>query len=291
MNGAFALAILFFLSGNSKNATKYILLFAGSFLLAAGKQEWSMVLLAALFVVAIYLYVNRVRNSAKISQDVFMLLTVTAGLVTGNIFSYFIDPGNYIAGLEVFWRFSRVSDLTEGKVESGRWILLTLGRLEWTDTIIALIAISGISVFIKRKEIKASEILLWVYGLGLFAGYSISIWNSEPRYFAPSLIVMTAAVIAVFPPKISAKFMVLTASLILLMCATSVKFLHKTVTERSSRPYFDASQIKLQPDQIAILSTAKAWNKLDIDFVNSSNSKEGIERTAERFNKTLLYEE
>jgi len=291
MNGVFALGLLFFLSSNSKKPIKYILLFASSFFLATGKQEWSMILLAAIFVVALYLAFIRSGNSAKISQDVFMLLTVTGGLVAGNIFSYFIGPYNYVGGFEVFWNFSRVSDVVKGEVESGRWIRLTLARLEWTDTIIALIAISGISVFIKRKEIKLVEILLWVYGLGLFAGYSISIWNSEPRYFAPSLVVMTAAIIAVFPPKISAKSIVIIASIILLMFATTAKFLHKTITELPSRPYFDASQIKLQPDQIAILSTANAWNKPDIDFINNSNTKERIERTAKKLNKKLYPED
>ena len=291
MNGVFALGLLFFLSSNSKKAIKYILLFASSFFLATGKQEWSMILLAAIFLVAIYLAIIRIRNSAKISQDIFMLLTVTGGLVAGNIFSYFIGPENYIGGFEVFWNFSRIGDLAEGKVESGRWIQLTLSRLEWTDTLMALIAISGFFVFIKRKEIKIAEILLWVYGLGLFAGYSISIWNAEPRYFAPSLIVMTATVIAIFPPRISAKSMVFIAPIILIMFATSAKFLHKTITELPSRPYFDASKIKLQPDQIAILSTANAWNKPDIDFINNSHSKEGIEETAEMYNKTLYPED
>lgn len=291
MNGVFALGLLFFLSSNSRNAIKYILLFAGSFFLATGKQEWSIILLAALSVVAIYLTIVRIRNSAKISQDVFMLLTVTTGLVAGNIFSYFIGPENYGGGLDVFWRFSRIGNIAKGEVEFARWIPSTLRRLEWTDTIIALIAISGLFVFIKRKEIKTAEILLCVYGFGLFAAYSLSFWISESRYFAPSLIVMTAAIISIFPSKIGGKSIVFISVLSLIMFATTAKFLHKTITELPSRPYFDASQIKLQPDQIAILSTANAWNKLDIDFVNNSNSKEGIERTAEIHHKRLYPED
>jgi hypothetical protein len=250
-----------------------------------------MILLAALFVVAIYLTIIRIRNSAKISSDVFMLLTVTGGIIAGNIFSYFLAPDAYVGGLDIFWRFSQVGDIAEGKVDFGRWIPVTLGKLEWTDTVIALITISGILLFMKRKEIKAAEILLWVYGLGFFTTYSISFWISEPRYFTPSMIVMTAAIIALFPPKIPAKSMAVIAAITLVMFATSAKFLHKTITELPSRSYFDASQIKLRPDQIAILSTAKAWNKFEIDFVSNEHGKESNERIAEIHNKTLYPED
>jgi hypothetical protein len=287
MNGAFALGLLFFLSGNSRNIIKYIILFAASFFLATGKQEWSMVLIVALFVVAAYLAIIKVRSSVKVKQDVFMLLSIIVGLIAGNVFSYLIESNCYMGGLEVFWRFSKIEDIADGNMKPGRWIQLTLNRLEWIDTIIALIAISGLFVFMKRDKIKPVEILLWVYGLGLFAAYFMSSWNSEPRYFAPSLVVMLIAVIAVFPSKVSIRPAIFTTVIIVMMFATSAKFLHKTITELPSKSHFDASQIKLQKNEIAILSTANAWNKTELDFVGLNSGKKTAKGLSKKYNKVL----
>jgi len=291
MSGLFAIAILYFLSSTTRNTFSYIMLFAATFFLATGKQEWSMVLVIALIITAVYTCYAQKKFQSSQSLDKPVVIAILSGLAAGHLFSYLICPQNYMGAFTVLWQFSRVENLLSGQIETERWISLTLSRLRWICTIAALAVISGIFIFRRLKVLKPLELLIWLYGIGLFCAFVISNWNHESRYFAPALITLTIATIAVFPPDISKNTLAVTSVLLILMLAVSGIFLYNNIVRKPLKPYFDSSEIALKPGQIAILSTAQAWNRPEIDFANYNSRQEGVERFAEKHNKTLYPED
>lgn len=287
MNGLFAAIILLIAKSNKRGLFHYVLLFCATFYLATGKQEWSIILLFAFIIVGIFSLLTRSVNRQDFKPDIPIVLTIFAGLIAGHILSYFLGPINYMGGFDVIWQFSRIESVVSSDAQIANWIQLRLSKIFWICTVIALAAISSILAFQKIKKIRLPELLLWVYGLGLFGAFFFSNASLGPRHFAPSLIVLTFAVIALFPPKVSPKTLV-TVSLILFAMYTSTG-LHVFVSTfmKPIRPHFDASTLNLKGDEIAILSPAQAWNKPEIDFINHFMGKGSVEETAEKLNKKL----
>jgi hypothetical protein len=291
MSGLLALVLLYISSFQHENIASRIFLFAAAFFLAVGKQEWSIIAMGALLFAALYMCICRSRDSVRPKPDALMLLIVLAGLAAGNLFSYLLESRCYLGGLHVFWSFSQADQILEGQFDLQKWLGLTSSRMRWICIPIALIGISGILVINKFKRLKTADILLWLYGVGLFGAYFLSNWNPESRYFAPSMIVLAIAVIALLPSKIHPRLMTLIALCTFLMFTADGIFLFNNIVRKPQKPYFDASQIILKPDQIAILTTADAWNKINIDFSNLNNGRKISEDFARRYNKTLYPED
>lgn len=291
MAAIFSMVILFILSGGLKGKLAHACLFAATAFFGMGKQEWSMVLLIALLVTTVYLCVLRMKTSANVRPDILMLLTILAGVVAGNIFSYLVGPYSYLGGLRVFWDHSRVEDIASGSVGFDYWLRLTCLKLKWMCTVIALIAISLILAFNKFKQLKPLEILFLLFGIGLFAAYFISVSNINARYYIPSLVVTIFAIIALFPTKLTRKTTIAISVIVIMMFATNGVYLLYKIGFEEPKPYFDPSRITLAPDHIAILSPADAWNKPQIDFLSYYMGRSSVERLAAEHNKTLWPED
>lgn len=291
MNGLLAVALMLLIRDNSLNIFTGTMLFATSVFLALGKQEWSIILLVALGISAVYYYVLKMKTSQPIKPYFIMLLIILAGLIAGNIISYLSMPEAYFGGIEVLWRFSRVEKILDGQtaIEAARFVTLTINRLQWICTSIALVVIFGISILNDRKWPKPAEFLLFIFGLGLFGAFFISLHNAEPRYFAPSLVVLTMAAVAIFPQKMNTRYFRVIATITLLMFASSGVFLYARTIVYPMKPYFDASDVPLKPGQAAILSSGVAWNKMEIDFVNSFAGKSRAKRYSDEKNNKELY--
>ena len=289
MTGVFAIALLFLLSGNPNSVIARAGLFIASVVLGTGKQEWSMVLLIAMLGAGTHLFITRKSNPVK--PNLSILLIALTGLTAGHIFSYFLEPTAYIGGYRVFWRFSGIEKVIDGGGELNRFIKLTWDRKRWLATAIPLALAVMVLVLKKVKQLKPLESMLCLFGLGLFGAYFISTWNSEPRYFMPSVFVMTVAIIAVLPDKTDKKVTVPIGIIVLLMYAANGIFLFNNIVKKPIKPYFDTSTVNLKPNQVAMLASGDVWNKLDIDFVRNSIGKSDAEFQAKRHNKELWYPE
>ena len=192
-----------------------------------------------------------------------------------------------MGAFEVFWAFSHAEDVLSGHYDMDRWIRLTYLRLNWIVTLAALTVISLLLLNVRQKIINPIEFLLLIYGIGLFGAYSISNWNSEPRYFAPALVILTIATIILFPPSLPKKITFLISVILISMFTSSGLYLYKNIIKVPLRPYFDATEYTLKPDQVVILSTAKAWNKQELDFLNIDNGRKANEGIAKSFKKKL----
>lgn len=291
MSGVFAMSLLYVSSSKLEKRMSWILLFVGSFFLALGKQEWSMIALAALVCAGLYMAIFRSRDSVNIKADTMMLAVVLAGLAAGNLFSYLLESRCYIGGLKIFWSFSEADKLLEGRFDLQKWLYVTEARLRWICIPLALIGVSSLLAISKIKRLKVIEIFLLFYGFILFAAYFVTSWAPEARYFAPSMVVLTITVVALLPSKVNPKLLTSVTVITVLMVAADGLFLYNNVVKKPRKPYFDASRINLGPDQVAILTTAEAWNKPDIDFVNYNAGKEVVETLARKFNKSLYPED
>ena len=287
MNGLFAAIILLIARSKKRTFLHYALLFCATFYLATGKQEWSIILLFAFIVIGIFALITRSVNRQDFKPDIPIVLTIFAGVITGNIISYFLGPINYMGSLDVIWQFSRIESAISGDTQIADWVQLRLSKIFWICTVIALAAISSILAFQKIKKIRLPELLLCIYGLGLFGAFFFSNASLVPRHFAPSLIVLTFAVIALFPSKMSPKTFTVISLILFTMYASTVVHVFVSTFMKPIRPHFDASTVNLKPDEIAILSPAQGWNKPEIDFINHYMGKTSVEKTAKKLNKKL----
>lgn len=291
MHGLLGLTLLIALD-KPLNVLKGAILFAAACFLGFGKQEWSIVLLVALVIFAIYVWIRKLKTSDDLKKNMTVLLVVVAGVVLGNIMSYLFEPQSYMGGFRVMWSFSHAEKVLGG--EAGfvfdKWLYMTKHRLPWTCTGIALIGIYVLLLFSKRRWPKPIELLLFIFGLGMFGAYFLVSHDAQARYFAPSIILFTMSIVAIFPKNIDTRTSVLISTLTLMMFASSGIYLYNNLIKKPMKPYFNADEIKLKPGQIAILSTGQGWNKLDIDFVNRDAGQQIVENYAKRFNKTLYPE-
>lgn len=288
MNGLFAITLLPFLSYSPKRSFNYILVFFATLFLSTGKQEWSVVLMVALGLTTLYIYFLRKKALTNSKPDYVIALIIFSGISVGHIISYYLSPQNYLGAFQVFWNFSRAEEILSGQIKIERWLSLTSLRLQWIFTLAGLTAISSLLIFHKRRQIKPIELLIWLYGMGLFGAYFISNWNPEPRYFAPALMILIIATIIMFPPALPKRLSIAISSLIVSMLISSVVFLYGGIVKVPLKPYFDAAEYNnLRSDQVAVLSTAKGWNKLDIDFINKSIGSKGIKKLANNKGKKL----
>lgn len=287
MTALFAAALLFIAKSAKRTSFHYVLLFCATFYLATGKQEWSIILLTAIFVVGMFLLFTRFLTRQQFNPEPKILATIIAGIIAGNFCSYFIGPINYMGGFGVIWSFSRIENTLSNNIDFMDWVQLRSGIIFWLCTIIALIALSSIIVAQNIKKIRLPELLIWTYGIGLFGTFFFSKAGLDLRHFAPSLIVLTFAVIALFPSNVSGKTFA-AISLILFAMYTST-LLHVSIGTfiKPLRPHFDASTLDLKDDEIAILSPAQGWNKPEINFISYFMGKGSVERKAQMLNKKL----
>ncbi|MBW8015193.1 MAG: hypothetical protein FVQ82_03330 [Planctomycetes bacterium] len=287
MNALFAAALLFIAKSDKRTFFRYVLLFCATFYLAAGKQEWSIILLTAIFAVGMFLLFTRLLMRQQFNHEPKILAIIIVGIIAGNICSYLIGPVNYMGAFGVIRDFSRIENVASNDISFMDWVRLRSSMTFWICTIIALITLSSIFVLQNIKKIRPPELLIWIYGLGLFGAFFFSKASLDPRHFAPSLIILTFAVIALFPKKTAAKTFAAISIILFAMFASTGLHLFVSNFVNPIRPHFDPSTLNLKADEIAILSPAQAWNKTDIDFINHFMGKRGVEDTAKKLNKKL----
>jgi hypothetical protein len=289
MTGLVGLALLLVLRNGRLNLINGIVLFVTTFFLATGKQEWSIIFVAALLISICYLLFLRSHDKQSIRNDITLIVIIFTALIAGNIYSYFLSPYAYTESFWVMRYFSGADELVSGNVTAQRmlWMKRIIAKLPWMCTSSALAVIFAVLSFYKRKWPKPVEFLLVVFGCGLLGGYFIANNSSEPRYFAPSLMILTIATIAIFPQTLSRRYVVIISVITMLMFASTGIFYYNNTIKKPVKPYFDASTVKLEAGEAAIISTGSAWNKKGLDFVNYDAGKAWAKTYAERYNKKL----
>lgn len=280
-------SLFFLLSGRSeRKATAIALMFAGAMAASAGKQEWSFTLLAAALITfaAVKARLLKVSNSRSVST---ILLAVAGGITAGNLLSFAYDPVNYSGGAEILSRFCNVFTDTH-QWQFSKWAGLTKIRLPF---ILVNFVLQAIFVFfmIIRKNQSLLGWLLFFYGTLLFAGFLISDWGREMRYFAPSLAVLTAAVISNVPRLSGREQWVLIAMLSPVLLSTAIFVFFFSPDRNPDLQKIQNNELTAAPDTIYFLDSGAAWNKPDIDYINSSSGFENSRQAVlERYGKRLV---
>ena len=82
------------------------LFFLCNLIAALGKNEWSLILLLSLLLATLYV-VLRGRGIPHLKEQLAVLFFGFAGLVAGNLLSYWYDPLNYVMGFELMSSMSK----------------------------------------------------------------------------------------------------------------------------------------------------------------------------------------
>ena len=168
------------------------------------------------------------------------------------------------------------------------WFQITLQRLPWTSTLVLLCAILLFGLRERRWRPQSLEVLLLIYGLGLFGCFFVSSWNSHGRYFAPSLVVLSASCAVILPAKWSRKgkrFVLAFATLIFLHMAAFIALnTYRYVIHTPEVPVLPS----VEPDEVPMLPTSYTWNKPELDFVNNSLSHNDAKTLVEAHGKHLF---
>lgn len=159
-------------------------------LVGLGRHEWSIAFAAGAIaaVLATFLLVYEWKERRK---ALFIALAVSMGFSASALFSFFISPGEYIAGFEVQRRVT-------GSVSP--WMLLHRDIFHVAVCATLIGASSVVLLFLIRKnigEITGITIVL-VAASTLFAGSLLTGWPGDgfPRYYAPVLVMAATVLIS-----------------------------------------------------------------------------------------------
>ena len=211
--------LLIFLSTRSKMvvAKNFLFLLAG-IAISTGKQEWTFFLFFALILFFLTSYVLSKFQSNDFNSSIRGVTYLALGSLIGNVFSYLVDPYNYLAGLEVFKRII-ISKQIHEPVEISVYIDSFMQRFPFVALVFFLISFFFVSTVFTQSVIKSVFInekilLLLLSGVSIMLPFA-SLWNMELRYFAPgfSLSVLTLSWL-IFETK-SRQFLLLLLTLLI----------------------------------------------------------------------------
>jgi hypothetical protein len=260
-------------------------LLLATFFLSLGKQEWSIVLVIALTMWGGYLAFLKLRSEQDVTAEAAMLGVMFVGLVLGHLYSYKVDPVNYLGGSDLIVQMTKTQTVA---AESGFdvWRKRTGRRLPMLLTNLALIGAAGVVAIPRWKSLPPTSLLLLLFGLGLFGAFFVSSWETDPRYFAPSLLVLTMSVVAFFPQAISWRTQMTLAGIILFVFGHSA-YLFVRSRPMITEPNWLARGPQQQENSILLLPTGQGWNKPGIDFAGSSLGFEGAIGFAKKYGKSV----
>lgn len=272
---------------NFSSKKLYLCLFAGSFVAGLGKQEWSFALLAAIFSTLILALIFKFNTSKHhiLSTSGWVLL----GLLAGNAASYLYDSTNYMRGLHYIIHFSKLHETSAGNWNLTHWLQLTKARLPFIIICIVL-SLPGLHNLVTRREMSFLSCLILLYGFFLLLGYIASDWTEKPRYFCPSLIVLTISTIILIPDSMPVWFrstLCLAVSGILL---TTIIFLVKYKPDKSWHlEQINNGLLKSSTNTVLFIQSGAGWNKPEIDYTNNNVPYEAARKRCKgKFDKELI---
>ncbi len=261
----------------------YATLFIAAAVLGLGKQEWSLALVAALGLWFPALFALRKWTGRTIRLHVVAATVILVGLLLGNLLSYVYDPDNWLGGIGVMRRIAGRATIATGAGTS-HWLEVTAERLNDLATIFAL----GVCLLVLlARHIKTVEpyafLVLFLSG-GLFGGYFISSWASDPRYFAPSVLAMALALLAVLPANPDRTGQVVLMATAMALVLHSAVFIAGRIGSPPRPVHLPES---VSRECVPLLQAGDVWNKPEIDFVARSLGPEGAKAHLARYRKTL----
>lgn len=175
------------------------LLGAASFFIGLGKNEWSIIFLAAVLVCFGYCLVRRFTGGGlSLKQHGSDLLTLFFGNLFGNLASYLFDPINYRGGFNVISRIMASSGYAH-TIGLKRHLDLLNQRWPFLFVVFLLILLILCNVSSRNREKEFWVVFVVALGCGVAASFSLSSWAVDVRYFAPALVPLLAASIMLRP--------------------------------------------------------------------------------------------
>ncbi|MBN1471264.1 MAG: hypothetical protein JW925_05755 [Syntrophaceae bacterium] len=280
-------ALLFITAGQIKViGTRFLLVLAGGFIAGLGKQEWSFALLAALITISVAMFFVK---TTRDGHAIYMLLCATLGLAAGNLSSYLYDPVNYLRALHFIVYFSKLHETSSGSWELGHWLILMKHRARFIF-ICMVLSLPFLFSWFSRQHCGVFFYLTFFFGFYLLLGYIVSDWNYEPRYFCPSLAVLSVSAIATTPGSVPRwpRMICLTATLLVFLSAIIFcigfepdRNLH---LEKINKGTLQSSQ-----DTVLCINSGSGWNKPNINYVNNNMPFSILEKSIwERYHKMLI---
>lgn len=281
-------AFLFITAGQTKTTRmRLLLLLTGGFLAGLGKQEWSFALLAALITMAVIAFFVKLKPEEK---KIKMLLCVALGLVAGNLSSYLYDPVNYLRALNFIVYFSKLHESSAGHWEFGHWLMLMKYRAPFIFICMALL-LPSLFTWIFRQQRGICFTLTFFFGFYLLLGYIFSDWNYQPRYFCPSLAVLSVSVITTAPgalPRWSRLICLMSVGAVFL--STLIFCLRFKPDRNLALEQINQGTLRSSPDTVLYIPSGAGWNKPNINYLNNNTSfsLERKKRVLEKYKKTLI---
>jgi hypothetical protein len=280
--GLAAILILLAINSGRSGLARAALLFAAGCIIGLGKQEWSMALLPALLLVLL------VQMLKKSKTDIQSAAFIVAGLIAGNAASYLFDPLNYMRAFRFMSAFSGLSKSSPQPWQLERWWSQVKYEAPVIYVCFILQVIFILSVLIHRKQ-HPLKYLLFLYGTILLFTYLFINWNYEFRYYVPSLVILTVACIAVLPSSPPCWYNRSVGLLAATVVLSTIPFLLFYKPDRNTDlERIQSGVLKSSEKTILFINSGAGWNKPHIDYINASNSYEPSQKTAEKYEKTLL---
>ena len=173
------------------------ILFLAGFVAAMGKNEWSLLFFLAFFATAFCVLYKHKKNNKGTKSDLLTLLCLLVGLIAGNLFSYFFDSSDYMAGLELMNLMSHKSSLMNTS-QVGSWWTITKIRLPILYLSLAL-WLYMTSIFVIKKPWKVSTpiILSFFVSSAFLWSFFLTSWDATDRYFIPAFMALVFTVMLI----------------------------------------------------------------------------------------------
>jgi hypothetical protein len=284
------LAALLFSVANQKNMSpkkSTLFLFAGGFIVGLGKQEWSFALLAAMAVM-FFLTIIAKRKSSDYNY-IKIISCIATGILLGNIVSFLYDPVNYTRGLHYIAVFFKLQNSSPSHWDFTHWLMLTKKRLPFIYVCFILLLPTLYNLFFKRDR-QLLSYLTSLYGFFLLVGYIVADHNYHPRYFCPSLAVLTISAITL-TPSVSPKWFnkTLTWALLSVFLSTAIFIICYAPDRNLELEKINSGLLKSPSGTVLYLNDGAGWNKPEIDYKNNNSAyKLARQRIAEKYNKDLI---
>ena len=260
-----------------------VLVFACSLFYGFGKTEWTLAFFVAIVVSATFVLAKKYVDQSSFRSTFNILSLAFIGLLVGNLISYFYDPFDYLGGFNVMWRIGKVS-LHPLEIISTRWQMVLINLI--------LFAIALVGLFPALKKLNVFYLLFFVWGAALLAGFLATSWAAEPRYYAPSFLVLLGILFLTYE-QIDirrAKPWLWIATVVISIFAI-VDFSGKISTEKFSellnfQSVNEISTPRIATDCIAMMGVGEALVTGE-DFVSTPLGFEGASVLAEKYGETI----
>jgi hypothetical protein len=271
---------------NLSSAKKGLLLFSGGFIAGLGKQEWSLMLLAAL--ICMFLLVKIIKFDFHEADNIISLCCVVAGLILGNIACYLYDPTNYAGGLHILSMFLNPTKDTVHGWSFEHWVWLMKSRLPFISICLTLLLpVSYVLIFRNRSCLFC---LTSLFGLFLFLGYVLSNWTEKPRYFCPSMSVLIVTAIRIIPQSLPRWLRKSFLIMLTFIFVSTLIFLFKFTPDKNKHlEAINQGILKSSSDSVLYIQSGAGWNKPAIDYVNNNSPYDKVQnKVAEEYGKKLI---